>query len=341
MRARTPWVRTGLVMAVLVVSAFGLSKVVPAKMGSTKAFVTNSLGDTVTVIDLGTMKATGTIKVGKRVHGVCAPADGQKFFVTIELERTFKVVDTSTNEVTATIQLPGVPNQCASTPDGHYVGVPIRSGDSVAIIDIQQSKIVKVLPVKKPHNCYNAGSNDVLYVSSMGDNEIERIDLKTMEYTDKIPTAGIPRPYAVTRNEKTLYVALSDYHGFEIVDVASKKETAKVDLPAAPPADCELEPHTETHGLALSPNEKELWVTSLTDGGVYVYDIATKKISKEIGTGQCPNWIGFSPDGKFVTVSNCGSNDATIIDAKTRQAVATVKTGEGPKRLVAMVVPAP
>ena len=337
MRAFIRWV----VLGVLVFAAFGVSRVAPAKMGTMKAFVTNSLADDVTVIDLGTMKATGNIKVGKRVHGVCAPADGSKIFVTIELERTFKVIDTATNEVTATIPLPGVPNQCASTPDGHFVGVPIRSGDSVAIIDIKLGKIVKQLPVAKPHNCYNTGRNDVLYVSSMGDNQIDRIDLNRMEYTDKIPTAGIPRPYAVTRDEKTLYVALSDYHGFEIVNIPDKKEIAKVDLPAAPPADCELEPHTETHGLALSPNEKELWVTSLSDSGVYVYDIAAKKLSKEISTGQCPNWIGFSPDGKYVTVSNCGSNDATIIDTKTRAAVATIKTGEGPKRLVAMAVPAP
>jgi YVTN family beta-propeller protein len=39
-------------------------------------------------------------------------------------------------------------------------------------------------------------------------------------------------------------------------------------------------------------------------------------------------------------VSNCGSNDAAIIDAKTRQVLAKVKTGEGPKRLLAMLVPA-
>ena len=336
MRAGTRW----LVMAILAVSAFGPSKVIPAKMGSMKAFVTNSLADTVTVIDLSTQKVSSTIKVGKRVHGICAPADGSKFFATIELEKTFKVIDTATNQVTATIALPGRPNQCASTPDGHYVAVPNRSGDSVVIIDIPQGKIVKELPVKAPHNAYNTGRNDVLYVSSMGENVIYRIDLKTMEYTDTIPTGGIPRPYAVTRNEKTLYVALSDYHGFEIVDIPSKKETARVDLPAAPPADCELEPHTETHGLALSPNEKELWVTSLTDGGVYVYDIATKKLSAEILTGACPNWIGFSPDGKYVTVSNCGSNDAAIIDAKSRQVLAKVPTGEGPKRLLAMVVPA-
>ena len=326
-------------MAILAVSAIGLSKVVPAKMGTAKAYITNSLGDTITMIDLGTLKVSGTIKVGKRVHGVCAPADGQKLFTTIESEKTLKVIDTATNEVTATIALTGRPNQCASTPDGHFVGVPIRDVGGIDIIDTRLGKVVKVLPVKEPHNSYNTGSNDVLWVSSMGDHEIDRIDLKKMEYTDKVPVGGIPRPYAVTRDEKTLYVALSDYHGFEIVDIPSKKQVARVDLPAAPPADCELEPHTETHGLALAPNEKELWVTSLTDGGVYVYDIASKKLSKEIMTGACPNWIGFSPDGKYVTVSNCGSNDAAIIDAKSQQVLAKVPTGEGPKRLLAMVVP--
>ncbi len=329
-----------LLIAALAVSAFALSRAVPAKTGTLKAYVTNSLGDDITMIDLGTLQATGTIKVGKRVHGVCTEADGQKLFVTIESEKNLKIIDTATNQVTATIALTGRPNQCAATPDGHYVAVPIRDVGGVDIIDTQLGKIVKVLPVNAPHNAYNTGRNDVLWVSSMGDHEIDRIDLKKMEYTDHVPTGGIPRPYAVTRDEKTLYVALSDYHGFEIVNIPDRKEIARVDLPAAPPADCILEPHTETHGLALSPNEKELWVTSLSDGGIYVYDIAQKSLSKEISTGECPNWIGFSPDGKYVTVSNCGGNTAAVIDAKTKQVLATVKTGEGPKRLVAVVVPA-
>lgn len=44
----------------------------------------------------------------------------------------------------------------------------------------------------------------------MGDNEIDRIDQRTMSYSEKIPVGSIPRPYAVSADEKTLYVALSD-----------------------------------------------------------------------------------------------------------------------------------
>jgi YVTN family beta-propeller protein len=326
MQTRARWVK----MLVLVVLAIGIGGVVPArKMGSTKLYVTNSLGDDITVIDLSTLKATGAIKVGKAVHGVCAQADGQELFTTVEGEKNLKVIDTATNEVTATIPLTGRPNQCASTPDGHYVGVPIRDGNSVDIVDIRQNKVVKVLPVTVPHNCFNTGNNDDMWVSSMEGHEIDRIDLKTMEYAEKIPVGGIPRPYAISKDEKTMYVALTSFHGFARVSVPDQKVVERVDLPPAPPAACELEPDTPTHGLALSPNGKELWVTSLADSGVYVYDIATKKISAEITTGKCPNWIAFSPDGKYSSVSNSASNDTSIIDTKTRQEVARVKVGDG------------
>ncbi len=291
------------------------------------------------MIDLATLKVVGNIKVGEAVHGLCAPADGRRLFTTIESEKNLKVIDTATNRVVDTIPLTGRPNQCASTPDGHFVGVPIRDGNSVDIVDMTQKKVVKVLPVKQPHNCFNSGSNDDLFVSSMGSHEIDRIDLKKMDYSERIPVGGIPRPYDVTNDEKRMYVALTDFHGFAIVDVPGRERIERTALPPGPPSSCVLEPHTPTHGLALSPDGKELWVTSLGDAGVYVYDVATKKISKEIPTGECPNWVSFSPDGKYSTVSNSASDDASIFDTRTRREIARIKVGKGPKRLLVVNVP--
>jgi len=128
-------------------------------------------------------------------------------------------------------------------------------------------------------------------------------------------------------------------HGFVIVDLERRKVLSRVELPPAPPSTCVLEPHTPTHGLELSPDGRELWVTSLADSGVYVYDIATAKISEEIPTGLCPNWITFSPDGRYCCVSNSGSDDCSIIDTRSRQEVARVKVGKGPKRLLVVNVP--
>jgi YVTN family beta-propeller protein len=305
----------------------------------TRLYVTNSLGDNITVIDLKTFKVVRDIKVGEQVHGLCASADGRRLFTTIEAQDKLKVIDTATGSVVDAISLTGRPNQCAATPDGRFVGVPIRDRDSVDIVDTTLRRVVKTLPVKMPHNCYNAGNNEDMFVSSMGDHEINRIDLKKMDYVQKIPVGGIPRPYAVSGDEKVLYAALTDLHGFVIASIPDQKVIGQVDLPAAPPLRCALEPHTPTHGLELSPNGKELWVTSLADAGVYVYEVETKKLSKEIPTGKCPNWVAFSPDGKYCGVSNSESNDCSIIDTQTRQEVARIRVGRGPKRLLAVSVP--
>lgn len=330
-----------LAIAVLAFTAAWASEGSAGAKGMVKLYVTNSLGDDVTVIDLATLKVVGDIKVGKHVHGVAAQADGRRLFVTIESERNLKVIDTASDEVIDTIPLTGRPNQCAVTPNGRFVAAPIRDGNSVDIIDMTRRKVVKVLPVRVPHNCLNAGNNEDMFVSSMGSHEIRLIDLKKMEYQEKIPVGGVPRPFAVSKDEKTMYVALTDFHGFAIVDIPGRKVVRRVEFPPAPPLKCPLEPHTPTHGLALSPDGKELWVTSLGDNGVYAYDVATGKLSAEIPTGRCPNWVTFSPDGRYCCVSGSGSNDCSIIDTKTRREVARLKVGKGPKRLLAVQVSQP
>ncbi len=213
----------GLALSMLVLAATIRCASASGSNGSMKLYVSNSLSDDITVISLGTLQVTGDISVGKQVHGVCAPANGRQLFTTIESEKNLKVIDTATNKVTDTIPLTGRPNQCAATPDGRFVGVPIRDGNSVDIIDMAEKRVVKVLPVKVPHNCYNAGSNEDLFVSSMASHEIDEIDLKKLEYIRKIPVGGIPRPYAVTRDGKTLYVALTDLHGFVVASIPERK----------------------------------------------------------------------------------------------------------------------
>jgi len=303
-------------------------------------YVDNSLGNDITVIDLGTLTVVNTIKVGDQPHALCAPADGRRLFTTIESENNLKTIDTATGKILDTIPVTGKPNECAATPDGRYVGVPIRDGDSLDIVDMLQKKVVKVLPVKAPHNCFNTGNPDDLYVSSMGSDEIDVVDLKKMDFSARIPTGGIPRPYAVSSDEKTLYTALTRLHGFAIADIGSRKVVERVELPPAPPLNCPLEVDTPTHGLALTPDGRQLWVTSLADGGMYVYDLATRKTSPIIHVGKCPNWVAFSPDGRYCVVSNSDTNDCSIIDAHTRREVARIKVGKGPKRVLVVKVPA-
>lgn len=311
-----------------------------ARAQDVRLYVDNSEGDDVSVIDLKTLNIVGDIHLADKVHGLAIQGDGRRLFATIESDNTLRVVETADNKIIATIQLTGRPNQCAVTPDGHYVAVPIRDKNAVDIVDMQEQKVVKTLPVSKPHNAFNAGSNRYLFVSAMGAKQINVIDLTTMTYSAKVAVGGIPRPYVVTPDGTTMYVAVTDLHGFMKVDVASGK-VERIAMPAEnhTPKQRPFEPsNTLTHGLALSPDGTELWVTSLLDDSLYIYDVRANKITGRVQVGDGPNWVTFSPDGKYVCVSNTGSNDVSIIDVRARREVKRVKVGKAPKRVVAAML---
>ena len=176
----------------------------------------------------------------------------------------------------------------------------------------------------------------------MGSGEIKLIDLEKMDYAAVIPAGGRPRPYVVSPDGKAMFVAVADLHGFDIVDIPGKRVLERVEMPADHPTPHALQyetADTRTHGLALTPDGRELWVTSLLDDCVNIYDVAARKFVGKVPTGPGPNWLAFTPDGKYLAVSNADSDDVSIIDVKARHEVNRVKVGKVPKRLAVGSVP--
>src|SRR3981081_1933560 len=210
--------RSRIVTPIFVISVFfGLSLPCFAASGDLLLYVGNSQGDDVSVVDLTSLKVIGDMPVGKHVHCVALTPDGRRLFTTSEVDHTLIISDTGTHRIVGTVKLPGKPNHCAVTPDGHYVTVPIRDGDSVAIVDVNQQKIVKLLPIKEPHNSVNMGSNRYMFVTSMGSNEIDVIDFEKMDYSAHIPVGGRPRPFVVSKDGRTMSVAACKLHRFNII----------------------------------------------------------------------------------------------------------------------------
>lgn len=307
-----------------------------------RLYVGNSRGDDISVVDLNSLKVVGDVKLGDRIHGVAVQPDGKRLFATVESDHTLRIVDVRTGE-TKTVRVSGRPNQVAVTPDGKYAAVPIRDGDKVDIVDVAKGEVVKSLPIKEPHNALNTGSNRYIFVSSMASHEINIIDLEKMDYSAVIPAGGRPRPYVVSPDGKTMFVAVADLHGFVIVDIPGKRVLKRVEMPAEHHTSHPLQyesADTRTHGLALTVDGKELWVTSLLDDCVYIYDVASGEFVGKVPTGGGPNWVVATPDGKYMCVSNTDSDDVSVIEIKKRSEVTRVKVGKVPKRLAVAIAPA-
>ena len=98
------------------------------------AYITNTSGDTVSVIDTATNRVVGSpIPVGIGPFGVAVTPDGSHVYVANGSSGTVSVIATASNTVTATIPVGVGPTGLAVTPDGSTVYVA-NSNDSTGIM---------------------------------------------------------------------------------------------------------------------------------------------------------------------------------------------------------------
>jgi YVTN family beta-propeller protein len=310
-----------------------------ARQGTTRVYVTNSKGDDVTVIDPATMKVVGSIKVGANPHGIVASPDRRTLYISVEGTDELVAVDAATNQVKARTKVGRAPNEVSITLDGRKVFVPLRNEGAIDVVDTTTMKVVDRMKAPAwPHNTYVSADGRRLYLGTMAGSRITIYDTATHKQLREIAPGDWVRPIALRRDESLAYVALSKLHGFAVVDLKEGKTIRRVELPALPPG-TEIPPYdTLTHGLALTPDERELYVTSMAGKAVYAFSVPELKQVGKIDVGKYPNWITISPDGKQVWVSNQLDDTVSAIDARTKTVVATIRVGHEPKRLLAVDV---
>jgi YVTN family beta-propeller protein len=303
-----------------------------------KLYVDNTGGDTVSVIDLATRKVIGAIPVGRHPHGIGVSPDRRRLYVSVEDTRAVVVIDTATDRVVASIPTTGRPNQLAVTPDGRFVYVAIADRGVADVIDTAAGKVVRSLEVgRNPHNCYCPAGAKHVYVTSIRDRLIRQFDFGGgHRLVQTVTFDGDVRPLCVTRDEKRLFVALADLHGFAWADLATGRAVERVERPLPPPERRSKFAYMNTHGLDLTPDNRELWVTSFIGNGLMVFDVTgrTPRYVMTVPVGDGPNWLAFSPDGRFAYSANAGVDTVSIVDTAARKALAEIKVGPVPKRLL-------
>jgi len=308
--------------------------------GAERIYVDNSRGADISVIDPATNSVTGVIRVSKHPHGIVASLDKSRLYVTSQEEDVVDVVDLATAQVIHRVPVGREPNNLAITPDGRRIYVCIRGESRVDIVDTAAQRMVKSVPVgRAPHNVYATPDGRWMIVTSVDDNKLTAIDIKTEMPAFEIPLPGQPRPLVIDADSRRLYVQLSDLHGFVVVDLPSRKVIDKVLLPDAPPGAKPLIARTFSHGIAIAPDGKTLWVTSLLDNSVSVFTLPDLRLVSTTHVGQAPDWMTFTADGSRCYVSNAGWNAVSVLDVGSRKEVARIPVGAMPKRIISVVRP--
>jgi YVTN family beta-propeller protein len=80
-------------------------------------------------------------------------------------------------------------------------------------------------------------------------------------------------------------------------------------------------PVTAPDGLVVTPDGKQVFVSSTDQGSVVVLSTEDDSITTSIDVGAKPAGLTVTPDGKQVVASVGGANEAVIIDTETREVV--------------------
>jgi YVTN family beta-propeller protein len=318
---------------------------IPMFAGSVRIYVTNSAGDRVHVIDPETNKVVEEIENIEIPSGVAFSPDAKRLYFSCEGEKTLDAVDRVTRKILWKAPLTGRPNSISATPDGKLVFVAIaQAPGGVDVIDTAAMKRIKTIPIKGAvHYAYLTPDKKYIAASSIPGKVITIIDIKTLEPIGDINFKAGVRPVAFELGPdgitSRLFVQLSDFNGFAVVDFKSRQVVSTVSLPNEPVSLVGARSSAPSHGIQVSPDNKTLWVNSSVAGAVFVYSLPDLKLLGHVVVGNVPDWLTFTPDGKVVYESNAGSNSVSAIDTKTMREIARIPVGEVPKRSATLLIP--
>jgi YVTN family beta-propeller protein len=319
----------------------------PLTARTVRIYVTDHAGDTVYVIDPETDKVVQMIEDMEAVHGIDFSPDGKRVYLSMEAESMLDVVDQKSGKITKKVPLSGRPNVIAVSKDGGRLFVAIREPEpgGVDVIDTTSLERVKSIPTKGGiHDIYLTPDGKYVVAGSVSGKLVTVIDVQTeqpvweLNFDKGVRTMAFESgPDGSTRR---IFVNVSDFNGFEVVDFAERKMVAKIKVPDEPSGGkIRGLSHDPAHGIGVAPDGKTLWANSKYADAVFVYSLPDLKLLGHVATGSLPEWLTFTPDSKKVYISTRGTYAVSVIDAKTLKMVASIPCGETPERNATLVLP--
>lgn len=212
------------------------------------------------------------------------------------------------------------------TPDGRKLYVPTGwwyAGDDSGflVVDAKNGKLLKRIEVgKQAHNSIVSLDGRYAYLGTV--TRLTQFDTRTdavLQQIDPVGEFGV-FPYTVDSRNRTAYVCLGKHVGFDIVNLRAGKVTHRVFAGENPI------PH-RTHGVGLTPDESELWISDQEGQKLFYFD-ATKSPPAPRGHVELSQgghgWVSFSLDGRYAW---CHTPD--VFDARTKERVAVLRDESG------------
>jgi len=157
-------------------------------------------------------------------------------------------------------------------------------------------------------------------VLNSADDTLSLIDPKTSTETSRVPIGRGPHHMMATPDDSALLIGLTTVNQILVVDRKTGAVTKRI-------------PAMDPYQLGFSPDRRYFVTTALRQDFVDIYPGTLSEDMKPIArvkSGAMPSHLAFSPDSRFVYVTEQGSNTVAKIDLAAGKVVTRFAVGVAP-----------
>lgn len=259
------------------------------------------------------------------VKGICANVPTKRLYVSTI--RTLQAFDLLSEKLLWEKAYDKGCDRMAISPDGRVIYLPSLESDHWHIVNALTGDVIaKIEPKSAAHNTIYGLDGKHAYLAGLKSPLLTVADTASHKVEKQVGpfSAGI-RPFTVNAAQTLCFVCVNELLGFEVGDLVTGKPLHRVEVAGFSKG--AVKRHgCPSHGIGLTPDEKQIWVCDAFNERLHVYDV-TVMPPRAIGNIKLrdePGWITFSLDGKLAYPST-----GDLIDVASRTIIGGLKDETG------------
>jgi DNA-binding beta-propeller fold protein YncE len=281
------------------------------------AFIVNSAGASISVVDMASLKELRRIPVLREPHHVALTPDGKYLLVGDTVGNELLFLDPANGDVKKRMAMAD-PYQIGFSPNGRFFTVTGLARNQVDVYDAASMTLLKRFPIASmPSHLAYAPDSSMVYVSLQGSDSLMAIDLTRLAVVWVKPVGKTPA--GVLWHDGKILVADMGADYLAEVDPVDGSVIRKIVTGRG------------AHNLFLSPDQRIIWVNDRVAGTTVALDAKTLSVIRSYSIPGGPDDIDFAPDGRL-WITRRFAEKVAVLDPATGQ-YQTVDVGRSPHGL--------
>ncbi len=240
--------------------------------------------NTVSIVDIASMKRTATINLGefRRPHGITYDASSNDVYVTTEKPSKLLVLNPKTLKIIRTYDVKGqAPHIVKLDHKREWAYVSDTDTGNLSAIKLSSGEVISMPSGERPQGQAMSPDGKAIFVANSGGNSISIFDLAQKKNVGRILTSGkAPVRLVVSNDGKTLIYALQEGRTVGFADIATRKELQEIPLGGRPVS------------MSLSLDGKLAYCSVQEEDEINIISVADRKVIRVVhtpkGTGPDP-----------------------------------------------------